>query len=312
MNWSRVDHLRIKHLRLLELIADTGSLSAAADRIALSQSAVTAMLQELENVFRTRLVERASTGARLNGAGAVALERLRHTLSSIEMAVRVSANAVPVPALRIGALPLTLLSLMPGAIRLLEAAGELPGMSLQIGTVNTLITALQRGELDCVLGMLDTASLDAGQLDGLIVEPVATDRLCVACATGHARASATGLSLHDLLHEQWVLPSRATYTRRMVEQRFLSAGVTPPVPKIESDSFHSNLAIVGATALLTVAPISAVRYYEAAGAVRTIDVHGISAPTQILFITHRHGADLASLRTLSAAVRRVGEHGGAN
>ena len=48
---NRMDRLRLRHLRLLDLVASTGSLSGAAEALGMSQPGATKMLQELERLL---------------------------------------------------------------------------------------------------------------------------------------------------------------------------------------------------------------------------------------------------------------------
>src|SRR5690606_35462026 len=63
-----LDRLRIRHLRLLELIADTGSLTSTAAALKISQPAATKMLQELERALGCTLVNRTPKGGMLTAA----------------------------------------------------------------------------------------------------------------------------------------------------------------------------------------------------------------------------------------------------
>jgi molybdate transport repressor ModE-like protein len=83
----RLDRLRIRHLRLLEVIHRRGSLGAAAKELGLSQPAVTLMLRELELVFGANLVERDVRGGRLTAPGPLAVERLTAAMASLDRAL---------------------------------------------------------------------------------------------------------------------------------------------------------------------------------------------------------------------------------
>jgi molybdate transport repressor ModE-like protein len=66
---SRLAQLRVRHMTLLDLIANGGSLSKAAKILCVTQPAVTAMLRELELVLGEKLVDRDRQGARLTAIG---------------------------------------------------------------------------------------------------------------------------------------------------------------------------------------------------------------------------------------------------
>lgn len=308
---SRFDHLRIKHLRLVELIQYTGSLSAAAQRLALSQPAVTAMVHDLESAFGTRLFERTTRGARLTGAGLLALDRLRHSLAAIEAARVAVAGAAVTPLLRLGVLPVVASSLLPGVLRVLEEGGELPRLVLRQDSASALIAALHSGKLDGVVGVLDSTSVESGVLADLKCEPVTRDGLCLACAPGHALAGGRNPPLADLLMESWILPPRRAHSFRALASLFVAAGLPPPQAHLESGAVFANLAMAGATSLLTVAPASAVRRAQTDGLVSAIVIDALARSNPLFFITHREGPELESLRRLKAVFQEVGAAQGA-
>ena len=67
-------------------VAETGKISTAADRLGMTQPALSRMVVRLERQFRGRLFERLSTGVRLTALGATAVDLARHVLREIEAA----------------------------------------------------------------------------------------------------------------------------------------------------------------------------------------------------------------------------------
>src|SRR6185295_6518707 len=61
--------LEIRHLRTLAALADTGSVSVAAKRVHLTQSALSHQLKTLEDRYGTTLFQRKSNPLRLSPAG---------------------------------------------------------------------------------------------------------------------------------------------------------------------------------------------------------------------------------------------------
>lgn len=62
-------HIELRHLRLIVALADTGNLTAAAERLHLTQSAVSHQLKTLEDGLGLSLVERSTRPLRLTAAG---------------------------------------------------------------------------------------------------------------------------------------------------------------------------------------------------------------------------------------------------
>ncbi len=61
---ARFVQLRLRDLMLLEHLGEVGTLSEAAVRMHVTQSAITQALQSLEDAFGAKLVERGGRGTR--------------------------------------------------------------------------------------------------------------------------------------------------------------------------------------------------------------------------------------------------------
>ncbi|HID44175.1 MAG TPA: LysR family transcriptional regulator [Chromatiaceae bacterium] len=77
-------YLQISHLRSLRALAETGSLTAAAQRLCLTQSALSHQIRGLEEHFGTRLFQRKSRPLQFSAAGEKLLELARATLPCIQ------------------------------------------------------------------------------------------------------------------------------------------------------------------------------------------------------------------------------------
>lgn len=74
-------HLNLRHLRLTQVIAASGSLSAAAKIAGISQPALTQALAKLETTFGIALFERASGGVAPSEGGRPVLQRIERALA---------------------------------------------------------------------------------------------------------------------------------------------------------------------------------------------------------------------------------------
>ena len=77
----------LRHLRALRAVAETGSISAAARVLHLSQPAVTQAIAALEREFAARLFGRSARGVEPTEAGRVCVERVAHVLGRIDAAI---------------------------------------------------------------------------------------------------------------------------------------------------------------------------------------------------------------------------------
>jgi DNA-binding transcriptional LysR family regulator len=293
----RIERLRVRHLKLLELIGSSGSLTFAASALRVTQPSATKMLQDLESAFGRVLVDRTTRGGRLSVAGERVLERLRiatGALDAIQEAMAVNAEA---PLVRIGMLPLAGVVLMPRLVAALSARGQLPRMRLVDGSVSGVLSMLREGHIDCVIGRVDTSSTQRNANEFEIV-PLMDEHFEVACSRSNPLARRRKVDLPKLRDQPWIVPPTRTYTRQVFDAAFVSTGVAPPQAQIESPSFHVSLATVAETSFLTVAPRSAVAYYAKLGNVRRLRLVPPFQRDYIVFITLRNAAKHPSVEMI--------------
>lgn len=80
--------LELRHLETIQALADTGSISKAADRLHLTQSALSHQLKVLETHYGTPLIERNAKPLRFSSVGARLLELARTVLPQVAEAGR--------------------------------------------------------------------------------------------------------------------------------------------------------------------------------------------------------------------------------
>lgn len=227
--------LKIRHLALLLQIARHGSLTRVASSMATSQPAVTYALAELEDMFGALLFERSSRGMTATAQGEVVLAWARTMLNGLDaLALDMEAVAIGRDAhLNVGVTPF-----IPG--RLLSAAisQTLPGsqrltVTIHEATSEALLPMLRDHALDFVIGWA-SSTLD---ISGLVYEPLfhQSPRL-IASRPLAARLGARRLDWAQLAQMDWMLGPRPTPLREQVSDIFLRAGVTPPLPVVESYS----------------------------------------------------------------------------
>lgn len=256
---ARFAQLRLRDLVLLEHLAELRSLTATAARMHVTQSAITQALQSLEAAFGATLVARGRRtpgGVRLTPAGANALAHLRIARRELEAAQAAAADPGTL-ALRVGALPFTLVRPLPAALARLRR--QLPQVQVQLGedTVPNLWQRLDAGAFDAIVCRLPSLSERPRLPAGVAHRNVGEETLAIVCGRTHPLARRRQPPLAVLREFAWVLPPEGSYTRLIVEQMFMRAGLVAPHAAITSMSFHANLRLVADGDLLAVAPRSA-------------------------------------------------------
>lgn len=104
-------------LRTLVVIAETGSLSAAAPRLNRSQSAVSEQVRKLEDMCGVTLLDRGKTGARLTPAGERLVDHAHELLALSDAALRDMQNAQLAGNLHLAITDYFRPSALPGLLR---------------------------------------------------------------------------------------------------------------------------------------------------------------------------------------------------
>ncbi len=167
--------ISFRHVSCFLAIARERNLGRAAERLNLSQPAVSKTLTELESLANARLVERGRHGARLTPAGE---HFLRHAVGVAQAMEQAAAalqghTAPPARILTLGALPTVASGLLPDALVRLRALHPQTGVRLHTATNQPLLSALKAGQLDCVIGrMAEPAMMQGLSFELLYAEPL--------------------------------------------------------------------------------------------------------------------------------------------
>jgi len=253
---ARFAQLRLRDLMLLEHLQALGSLTEAAAKMHVTQSAISQAVHSLEEAFGQSLVERGRRGVSLTGAGAAALVHLRVARHELHAALSAAADPSTLE-LRIGALPLTLVRPLPVALARLRK--RLPHLHVRVteDTVPNLWRQIEAGEHDAIVCRLPALSEQQRLPEGVAHRTVGHESLVMVCGAAHPIARRRKPSLASLREYDWVLPPEGSYTRLAIEQLFLRAGLNCPRAAVTSMSFHANLRLAAEGSLLAMAPRSA-------------------------------------------------------
>lgn len=243
-----------RHIRSFLAIADTGSVTRAAELLNVVQPAVSRQLKLLEEDVGAKLFERNRSGMVLTEAGRVLVAYGRRALRELDNA---RSEIQPAPDQIAGVVHL---GLLPSSCELLAAPLILalrdtyPGIqvSLSVGYTDHLSRWLETGELDLAL------LYDADATPGVSLEPLLKEALCLTApgARGLSLSSSVGLAL--LGREPVVLPSRPHILRGLVEHACAVAGVSLQlVAETNALAVQRDLVVQGVG--LSVLPAVAIR-----------------------------------------------------
>lgn len=143
----------LRQLQYLVAVHDQGHFGRAADACFVTQSTLSAGVQELEKLLGTKLVERSRQGVRFTRLGKDIVERARRLLREAEeIAGLAQAAGRPLTGeLSMGVIPTIAPFLLPRVLPELRSTYPELKLYLREETSQQACDALHRGTLDCVL-----------------------------------------------------------------------------------------------------------------------------------------------------------------
>ena len=250
MSQPRLDQLRVRQLRFLSLLASLGSLSATAEKLAMTPSAASMMLKEIEGLFGAKLFHRKGRGMALTEAGRAVLPRCQTVLGEVS-AMGSTLQGAGRPLLRVGAFPHTTMTVLPDMVKTLVSGPSPWRLQIVEGSADHLLQLLLSGEIDLLLGRLPRQAGASPSIRGLAQRVLYEGSLSVVAARDHPLAGRRSVPMDELLKWPWILPGMTSTTRVALDDAFLRRGLEPPLPVVESPSFFYSLSVVAHTTMLT-------------------------------------------------------------
>ncbi|MHB1538452.1 MAG: LysR substrate-binding domain-containing protein [Solirubrobacteraceae bacterium] len=254
--------LNVARLTTLSEVASSGSLTAAAERLSYTQSAVSQQIAALEREAGIALLERHPRGVRLTPAGRALLAHADGILSRLRVAEEELAAIAGVRRglLRLASFPTAGATLVPLAIATFRTRHPDVELTLVEGEPEQIAPRLAAGELDLALLFEFDGTREADAHDLERVQLLA-DPMYLALPGGHRLAERRRLRLQDLREEAWIQTSRQSACARHVVLSCLAAGFEPNV-SFESDDYQTVQGLVAAgvgVALIPELALSGVR-----------------------------------------------------
>ena len=246
--------MEFRQLELFLAAARHGSLRAAAEAVDISQPALTKSMHRLESVLGVRLFERHARGIRLTSFGEALLlhaqtlqAELQHTAETMRE-LRSTASGL----VRLGAGPSMATTLLPRVTAQLMQQGQSVRLHVRSGLNDSILAALQAGELDFAI-----TSMPTSPIRGLVHQRLFTDQVVVVSRRGHRLTE--GATLIDLATAEWIMPNRKVLTRVRLTELFQQNDLDGPRIRIETDSVPYLLDVVTQTDLLSFVPRQLIR-----------------------------------------------------
>lgn len=215
-------NLSLRQMRLFEATARLGRLSLAADEQAISQSAASQAIKELERQLGYTILERSGRELVLTDAGQQILPRVRQILHLSDGLAQADEHRVA-GTLHVAASVTIASYILPTLMARFRQVYPEANTQLDIHNTEGVLEQLEKGRAH--LGMIEGPALHPT----LDIVPWRSDRLAVFCAPDHPMAQAERLTVAQLAKQDWVVREAGSGTRSVLDAAFQAEGWKPQV-----------------------------------------------------------------------------------
>lgn len=246
--------LDLDRLRALNAIAEYGSVSAAADVLGITTSAVSQQIAKLERETASRLLERNGRGVRLTDAAYLLVQHSERILTLIaEAEADLEAQRGTVAGrINVAAFATASRGLMPSVLR--DVAQHHPGLRVRLHELDPKYSLPQvlRGEFDLAV-VHDWESSPLPTPEGLDREQLLDDPAEIALTESHRLAGREAVGFAELAEEPWIGAPPGDICHAWLCDTLRRGGVEPKVVHYASE-YPTQLALAAAGLGVAVLP----------------------------------------------------------
>lgn len=201
-----------RQLEVFLAAAHFQNITRAAESLAMSQSAASSALKELENQFDIQLFDRVGKRLQLNELGRLYRPKVEAVLAQANELEQAFSKQTEVGALKVGATLTIGNYLAVGVMAQYMNTPTHPRISLEVANTSTIARRVKDFELD--IGLIE-GELQSPELD---VIPWRGDELVVFCSPVNPLAARGSLSDDDLRNATWIMREPGSGTRQSFER----------------------------------------------------------------------------------------------
>ena len=276
--------LKLRDLHILSAVVQWGSMAKAARQLAMTQPAISSAIANLEDVLRTRLLDRSSQGVvptiyanALLKRGLVVFDELRQGVKDIEFLSNPTVGEV-----RIGCSE----SLMPGFLSAIidHLSHRYPEIVVHVVDVQPTATRyrdLRERNVDLMLGRIFQPVVD----DEIVAEILFEDRYLVVAGAKSPWVRRRKIALAELVNEPWIHIPPTNVFGSFLAGAFRADGLELPRKGVHSFSHHLRYDLLATGRFLTLMPGEVLRYNAERWALKALPIHLKIQPYSIAAFT---------------------------
>jgi len=286
--------MTLRHLEIFRAVCQAESVTLAAERLNMTQPAVSVAIRELESFYGTRLFERMNRRIYITESGRTLLQYADTILSQFQESIQVFQETPHSGSCRFGVHVTFGETCLPAILKQISA--RLPQV-----TVKTFVVNSRKNEEMLLRNELDFAVVDNVTLSpGLTALPLCREPMAVVCRPDYR--SGSQITLAELAGERLLLREEGSGTRGSIDAVFQAAG-TPVTAFLDSSSTSALLSCAQAGLGITILARSLVVSSLRDGTLKELSVPGTDFFRQYYLAHHKNKYLTGSVRQVIQIVR---------
>ena len=289
--------MNLYHLRYFLSVAQTGSFSQAAREMHVTQPTVSSGIAELEKTMGVRLFNRGGRRVALTMEGRTLVNyamQIQDLVEEVEDHLQ-RRDVLPGEGFQFGAIDAAVTYLLPDILKDYRRVYPDVSLSAQVAPSRYLVDDLLMNRSEFAVISLP--------YDHPRVETVSIyrDSMPLVVGASHPFAARESATLQEVVQEPLILFHTDSISRKIVDERFAEAGVSPGVVmEMRSPEAMRKLVEVGVG--ISFLPMLTVQESLSAGALKVVDVEGVAFSREVGVAWRRGRYFSAAIRYLIEAI----------
>ena len=214
------DIMTIRHLRIFIEVADCGKMSAAAEKLFISQPTVSQAIKELEEHYGVLLFERLNKRLYITEKGKKLLSYARKVVKQFYDMEEMMLQETYVEKIRIGATITVGTCILSEIIKKFKQTNSHVEIYSYVGNTRDIEERILTSELDIGIVEGRVKSPD------LVSIPELNDFLVLVCSMDHPFAKMRSIKIEDLENKKFAMREQGSGTRELFERYMLEKGIS--------------------------------------------------------------------------------------